>query len=76
MKEYNIDDEDKLLEAIMLEPETDEDWDKGWTRIVPKKRYNIKEIFKYDIILPIRMSIFRFWRRVFNNRRHAKIVHK
>lgn len=47
IKEYNIEDEDKLLEAIMLEPETDKDWDKGW-RLIDPNRATIKDIFKYE----------------------------
>ena len=47
IKEYNIDDEDELLEAIMLEPETDKDWDKGWTLIEPNMA-TIKDVFKYE----------------------------
>lgn len=43
IKEYNIDDEDELLEAIM----TDENWDKGWKLIDPN-RATIKDIFKYE----------------------------
>lgn len=35
IKEYDIEDEEELLETIMLEPETDKNWDKGWEWVDP-----------------------------------------
>lgn len=37
IKEFSAANEDELLEQVMLWPNVDKEWDKGWKRIEPKK---------------------------------------
>ena len=47
LKEFKAKDEDELLDSVILWPESDKEWDRGWEWIDPN-RIKIKDMFKYE----------------------------
>lgn len=57
IKEFNMKDEDELLDSVTLWSESDDEWDRGGEWIIPEDRLKIKDLFKYEKIISLEIKL-------------------